>query len=163
VVRAYDIRAAALGAGRLAVIWRDITERKRADQELQTQAAILKRAAEGVCMVRVDDGKIVYVNTRFAEILGYHVAELEGVRLVDLGWEEEGEHAAWLKLAQVGDIGEVSYEIRAQRRDGVAIWLEGRVTAVDHPEHGDVWMIVQQDVTARREAAATLALTDDPL
>ena len=114
-------------------------------------------------MVRVDDGMIVHVNARFAEILGYHVAELEGVRLVDLGWQEEGEHAAWLRLAQVDELGHVSYEIRAHRKDGVAIWLEGHVTAVDHPEHGSVWTVVQQDVTARREAAATLALTDGPL
>ncbi|MFL5839872.1 MAG: PAS domain-containing protein, partial [Thermoleophilaceae bacterium] len=163
VLKAYDVRAAPLGGGRLAVIWRDITERKRADQELRIQAQILKRAFEGVCMVRAYDGMIVYANDRFAEILGYTVAELEGQRLADLGWEAEEERGARLRLAEVETLGEVSYEIRARRRDGAPIWLEGQVAAFSHPEYGRLWVIVQQDVTTRREAATALRPSERPL
>jgi PAS domain S-box-containing protein len=163
IENAYDVRAAPLGGGRLAVIWRDITERKRADQELHIQASILKRASEGVCMVRASDGMIVYSNNRFAEILGYTVAELEGQRLADLGWEAEEERDARLRLAEVETLGEVSYEIRARRRDGAPIWLEGHLAAFTHPEYGRLWVIVQQDVTARHQAATTLRLSERPL
>jgi PAS domain S-box-containing protein len=143
LLKAYDVRAAALGGGRLAVIWRDVTERKRVDQELRIHAAILERASEGVCMVRASDGMIVYSNDRFAETLGHTVAELEGHRLADLGWEAGEERGARLRLAEVETLGEVSYEVRARRRDGGVVWVEGRVTGFPHPDHGRLWVIVQ--------------------
>jgi PAS domain S-box-containing protein len=157
------VRAAPLGGGRLAVIWRDITERKRADQELRIQAEMLKRASEGVCMVRASDGTIVYANNRFAEILGYTVEELERTRLADLGWETDEERDAQLRLAELPTLGDVSYEIRARRRDGAPIWLEGQIAASSHPAYGRLWVIIQQDVTAHRDAVATLQTSERPL
>jgi PAS domain S-box-containing protein len=94
-------------------------------------------------MVRASDGMIVYSNDRFAETLGHTVAELEGHRLADLGWEAGEERGARLRLAEVETLGEVSYEVRARRRDGGVVWVEGRVTGFPHPEDGRLWVIVQ--------------------
>jgi PAS domain S-box-containing protein len=42
--------------------------------------------------------------------------------------------------------------VRNRRKDGTLIWCEAHVVAFDHPNHGRVWVSVQQDVTSRREA-----------
>jgi PAS domain S-box-containing protein len=111
-------------------------------------------------MVRAADGMIVYSNNRFAEVLGYPVPELEGRRLADLGWEAEEERDARLRLADADTVGEVRYHIRARRRDGAPIQLEGHIAAYSHPEYGRLWVIVQQDVVDRRDELSRAAASD---
>jgi PAS domain S-box-containing protein len=163
MTQAHDIRAAPLGAGRLAVNWRDITERKRAERELSLQAAVLERASEGVCLVRSSDGVIVYANPRCAEMYGYELHALAGRRFAELMWEAapgDAERHAGEILARLVELREASYEVRGKRRDGSPIWTEARAASFEDPEHEDVWVIVQQDVTARREAQAALELSE---
>ena len=55
----------------------DITERKRAEQALQTQARILENMAEGV-LVYDDQDRIVFTNHAFDAMFGYGSGELVG-------------------------------------------------------------------------------------
>ena len=84
-----ELRAAPLGGGRVVVVWRDVTEHARAEEELRLQSTVLRRAAEGVCLIRASDSVIVYTNQRFAEILGYEPGELDGRPVTDINWEDE--------------------------------------------------------------------------
>ena len=43
--------------------------------------------------------------------------------------------------------------MRNRRKDGSSIWCESHVVVFDHPDHGTVWVAVQQELTARREAS----------
>jgi PAS domain S-box-containing protein len=159
LAKAYEVRAAPLGGGRLAVTWREITKRKRKENALLLQWAALARAAEGVCLVRASDGVIVYANPRLAEIYGYEPGELDGRHVAELNWEDElggAERRTREILADLDERGEGSYELLSRRKDGSSLWSEARITSFDHPDHGKVWVSVQQDVTARHEPEEAL-------
>ncbi|HEX6460813.1 MAG TPA: histidine kinase [Thermoleophilaceae bacterium] len=99
--KAYEVRAAPLGGGRLAVTWRDITERKRREQELLLQSTALSSMAEGVALIRCSDGVIVYANPRFAEVFGYEPDELPGLHAADLRWNTELDQGkVWVTVQQ---------------------------------------------------------------
>jgi PAS domain S-box-containing protein len=149
-----ELRAAPLGDGRVVVVWRDVTEHARAKEELRLQSTVLRRAAEGVCLVRASDSVIVYTNDRFTEIMGYEPGELDGRPVTDINWEDEpgeAERVAQRITADLVRLGEARCELRNRRKDGRLIWCEAHVVAFDHPDHGRVWVSVQQDVTSKRD------------
>ena len=155
LLQSSELRAAPLGGGRVVVVWRDVTEHARADEQLRLQSTVLRRAAEGVCLVRASDGVIVYTNHRFAEIMGYEHGELDGRPVTDINWEDEPGQAELVARQISADLerfGEARCEVRNRRKDGSLIWCEAHVVAFDHPDHGRVWVSVQQDITSQREA-----------
>jgi PAS domain S-box-containing protein len=155
LMQSSELRAVPLGGGRVVVVWRDVTEHARADEELRLQSTVLRRAAEGVCLIRASDSVIVYTNQRFAEIMGYDPGELDGRPVSDINWEDEpgeAELVAERIAADLERLGEARRELRNRRKDGSLIWCEAHVVAFDHPDHGRVWVSVQQDVTSQREA-----------
>jgi PAS domain S-box-containing protein len=155
LMQSSELRAVPLGGGRVVVVWRDVTEHARADEELRLQSTVLRRAAEGVCLIRASDSVIVYTNQRFAEIMGYEPGELDGRPVSDINWEDEpgdAELVAQRIAADIERLGEARRELRNRRKDGSLIWCEAHVVAFDHPDHGRVWVSVQQDVTSQREA-----------
>ncbi len=157
LLQSSDIRATPLGDGRVVVVWRDVTEHARLDEGLRLQSTVLRHTADGVCLVRRSDGVIVYANDRFAEIMGYEDGELDGRPVADINWEDEpgeAERVARQISADLDRSGEARCELRNRRKDGSLIWCEAHVVGFDHPDHGRVWVSVQQDVTSRREARA---------
>jgi PAS domain S-box-containing protein len=155
LLQSSELRAAPLGGGRVVVVWRDVTEHARADEELRLQSAVLRRASEGVCLIRASDSMIVYTNERFAEIMGYEPGELDGRPVAEINWEDEPGQAELVVSQIVADLerfGEARFEVRNRRKDGTLIWCEAHVVAFEHPDHGRVWVSVQQDVTSKKEA-----------
>jgi signal transduction histidine kinase len=135
--KAYEIRAVPVGGGRLALSWREITERKLEENELLLQSTILERATEGVCMLRAADGAIVYSNPRFTELFG----------AAEFSWHE--------------DLGEGTFTQLVQRENGTEFWAESDVTSFEHPDYGKVWVLVHRDVTARKRAQEALRLSEE--
>ncbi|HVT87078.1 MAG TPA: PAS domain S-box protein [Chitinophagaceae bacterium] len=68
----------ALGEERTSIIIRDISDRKKMEQELQEAEAKFRNLVEQslVGVYILQDGKYVYVNPRFAQIFGYEREEL---------------------------------------------------------------------------------------
>ena len=150
-----ELRAVPLGGGRVVVVWRDVTEHARADEDLRLQSTALRRAGEAVCLIRTSDSVIVYANQRFAELLGYELGELDGRPVIDINWEDEPGHAKLVAeqiAADLERLGEARFELPNRRKDGSVIWCEAHVVGFDHPDHGRVWVSVHQDVTSKRRA-----------
>jgi PAS domain S-box-containing protein len=155
LLQSSDIRAAPLGDGRVVVVWRDVTEHARVDEDLRLQSTVLRHAADGVCLLRASDGVIVYANQWFAEMMGYEEGELDGRPVAEINWEDEPGQAELIARQISADLdrfGEARCELRNRRKDGGLIWCEAHVIGFDHPDHGRVWVSVQRDVTSRREA-----------
>jgi PAS domain S-box-containing protein len=157
LLQSSELRAAPLGGGRVVVVWRDVTEHARLDEDLRLESTALRHAADGVCLLRVSDGVIVYANHRFAETMGYEDGELDGRAVADINWEDEpgqAERVARQISADLERFGEARCELRNQRKDGSLIWCEAHIVGFDHPDHGRVWVSVQRDVTPQRAARA---------
>lgn len=122
------------------------------EQQSRLQAAITAHLAEGVVLVRVSDGVIVYTNPRLDAMYGYGAGEVLGRHISALNAPGEitpEERAAYI-LGQLERVNEWHGEIETIRKGGERFWSYVSVAGFDHPEHGKVWLAVQTDIAERK-------------
>jgi PAS domain S-box-containing protein len=159
---AYEVRAAGLGADRLALVWRDITARKRTEHELRLRAEALGRERDGVCVVRASSGTIVYANQRFEEMFRYARGDLEGRPASDLDWIDASARAhprTGRTLWRATD----RFEANCRRKDGSPIWCEVTIDGFEDEDLGWCWVAVHHDITETKEATRRLESHQDQL
>jgi PAS domain S-box-containing protein len=157
--RVEEVRLAVCGRDEILVIVRDITDRKRAEQELELQAVITRTMAEGICLVRAADGAIVYTNPKFDQMFGYSAGELIGNQVSILNYQDEHTSAsqvAQMIIQSILDRGEATYEVHNVKKDGTPFWCQATASTFQHPEHGTVFVVIQQDITGRKQAEETI-------
>jgi PAS domain S-box-containing protein len=102
--------------GRIEAIVRNVSDRQRADFALRESEERFRRlseaAFEGIGIS--DEGKVVDVNSRLAQMLGYEVAEMVGMSVLDLIAPEHRDRA----MAHVRSGSPEPYEHLAVRKDG---------------------------------------------
>ena len=125
-----------------------------ANEELRLRAAVAEHLGEGVALVRAADGVIVYTNERWDELFGHVRGELVGQAVTSLTVsgaptldELDVALAAHTSRAAVW-----AGEVQNMRKDGTRWWAQASISGFVHPEHGQVWISVHQDVTERRRA-----------
>ncbi|MGN6333618.1 MAG: putative bifunctional diguanylate cyclase/phosphodiesterase [Motilibacteraceae bacterium] len=158
----------ALGVQCAAAVLR-VREARATQETLRLHSAIAANMAEGACLVRVADQVVVHANDRFGDLLGYRAEDVVGLALPRL-LQAEADCAddlllqAERSLAQGGP-GSWEGELRCVRADRSLVWMRAHVSAFEHPEFGDVLVVVVSDVTPRRLAEERLRhLADhDPL
>lgn len=143
----------------------DISARKKAEEALaherQRLDSILKGTNAGTWEWNVQTGEVVF-NERWAEIIGYTLAELAPVSI-----------ATWTNLAHPDDLktsdallerhfkGELPYyefEIRMRHKDGRWIWVldRGKVSSWTPDGKPLIMSGTHQDITARKQAEEKL-------
>jgi diguanylate cyclase (GGDEF)-like protein/PAS domain S-box-containing protein len=138
----------------------DITDSERAREALAASEEQLQRmfdAAPVGIMVRDHDGRIVAANRAFANVLGYDVADLIGVRAQMLTHSDDI-MSSGLALNRItgGEEEIVMLERRLRRADGTWVWVSTTSTAMEYDGRQRVLTYVA-DVTERREAGDRLA------
>jgi PAS domain S-box-containing protein len=142
--------------GRIFCTVREVNDRVAMERTLDLRGEVIANMAEGVCLITMNDGRIVYANPSLEEMLGHGPGELTGreavdaIRPTDLSPEEEALRSA--AEAELREHGRASYEGRRLRKDGSTIWCRTMTTAFDHPRYGLVWIAVQQDISEERRA-----------
>ncbi|WP_272062257.1 PAS domain S-box protein [Oscillatoria sp. CS-180] len=131
---------------------RDISDRKKAEKQLQLQAIITRNMAEGICLVRIDNGSIVYANPKFERLFGYEPDELSGQHISILNYQDSSGETARQLIAEILRRGEHTYEAHNVKKDGSDFWCEATTSVFDHPDYGRVLVTVQQDISDRKEA-----------
>ncbi|MBE0614366.1 MAG: PAS domain S-box protein [Burkholderiales bacterium] len=143
------------GLRRFTCIIRDITERKRVELELTESTAqfraLVEQSIAGISIVQ--DGKLVYVNPRYAQILGYGSAE----ELIDRDMTEvvvEADRARVLEnqRAQIeGKMPSLSYSYAAPKKDGSAVEIGVHGSAATY--RGRLAIIgLMQDISEKKRA-----------
>ncbi|MDH5675633.1 MAG: PAS domain S-box protein [Myxococcales bacterium] len=116
------------------------------------QTEIIANAAEGVYLVRVADGSIVFCNPRFEQMFGYGPGELLGrpVAIINDPHVADPQAVAQSIMAELAKHGSWRGEVRNVKKDGTRFWTEASISTFDHADFGPVWVTIQHDIDARK-------------
>ena len=146
------------GEKQFQTIYQDITERKRAEEELRQSEKkyrqFIENALEGVWAIDAD-AKTTFVNNRMAEMLGYTVEEMLGRHLFSFMDKRGVEIAAHnLERCRRGTEGQVEFEFL--RKDGMRIYTRFSTSPiVEDAGCGGVLAFVE-NITERKQAEEAL-------
>src|SRR5215218_7176788 len=110
----------------------DITERKRAEEQIREQAALLDHAQDAI-LVRDLDQNILFWNKGAEKIYGWSAEEVIGKNAVELLYKDRSAQFDAARQAIIHE-GEWTGEMHQVRRDGSDITVESRWTLVRDEE-----------------------------
>ena len=157
-----EISSRVVEAGNLHVFLsfvRDITARKKIEEELLTQSQIITNMVEGAFLARASDAVIVYTNPSFERMFGYESGEMLGMHMSSLNantdknatditdeiTRELDKHGVWR-----GEVCNV-------KKDGSIFWCSVNISSFSHAVYGDVRVSINADATERRQAEDKLS------
>lgn len=152
-----ELRAYSFAEG-LAVYLRDVTERRRSQEQLQLLQTSISRLNDIVLIADAGDKgdgepRIVFVNDAFQRLTGYTDAEVMGrtPRLL-LGPLTQHTELERIRAALCAS-RPVRAELTVYKKNGTQFWLELEIVPVEHGEGGLThWVAVGRDITARKAA-----------
>jgi PAS domain S-box-containing protein len=139
------------GGPAMMLTCRDMTERKRAQEEIRWMALTLDTAPNSV-MVQDFEGHFFYANQRAFELHGYPRDEFLSLTLRQIEVPvEEWVHAA--RMRELSERGEAFFDVVRRRKDGTTMPLEVRAKVIAW--YGkEAILSVATDLTRRREMEA---------
>ena len=127
----------------------DITERKRGEDRIRQQAALLDQAQDAI-LVRDLEQNILFWNKGAEKIYGWAAVEAVGRNVKDLLYKGSSAQFEDAGRAVLRD-GEWQGEIRQVRRDGAEITVESRWTLVrDETGQPNSILVINTDITEKK-------------
>ena len=140
-----------------STIARDITLRKRSDEQLKLQSAALESAANGI-VITDEQGTIVWVNRAVTDMTGYSKQELLGKnpRVLKSGDQPEDYYADLWATVSSGKVWRG--DIVNRRKDGTTYTEEMTITPVTlvGTPVKKYFIAIKQDITKRKRAEKLL-------
>ncbi|HEX8129656.1 MAG TPA: PAS domain S-box protein [Pyrinomonadaceae bacterium] len=136
----------------------DITERKRAEERIREQAALLDKAQDAIVVRSMSDDKILYWNQGAERIYGWTAVEATGRTARELQLLNESNAAAFERgRVAVMERGEWAGELSQRTKRGDEITVESRWTLLkdDDGEPRSI-LIINTDVTERKKVESQL-------
>lgn len=136
---------------KIVIVSRDITERKRVEEERRRLEMAVEQAAESI-LVASSDGTILYVNPAFENVTGYSKDEVLGQnpRMLKSGIHDETFYKVmWTTLLR----GEIwSGEVTNRKRDG-SLYTEEMVISPVRDASGEIinYVAVKRDITLQKQ------------
>src|SRR5271157_1259128 len=133
---------------------REIAERKRAETALRESEQKYRRlieTASGGIVIGGPDGKMIFVNKKMADMLGYSVEELTGKIGLDFMPADQKDKVL-ANRRKLSNKNQVQDELCYIRKDGARIWTIGSYSPIvnDSSEHiGNLCMFT--DITERKQ------------
>jgi PAS domain S-box-containing protein len=138
------------------IVIRDITERRKAEQQLRVQTAALEAAANGIVITN-PDGIIEWANATFSNMTGYDRDSVIGqnMDLLKSGQHDSIYYAQMWQTIRAGEIW--SGEIINKHNDG-HLYPEEQTIAPVRDDNGRIshFVAIKQDITERKKTEAQL-------
>jgi PAS domain S-box-containing protein len=146
----------------------DVTDRKRVEDTLRETADLLRgsfaQAAVGMA-ISSPEGRLLEVNRRTCEMLGYSEVQLKRMTAFDLAHPDDvGDTRSDVARLLSGEIGHYARERRYVRGDGRVIWSTTSVSLLrgaDGKPHR--FVSVLEDITERKRAQEALRSSEEDL
>ncbi len=137
--------------GAIVTNFRDITERKRAEEALRASEAkyrfFIERAALGIYR-STEDGRILEANPAFARMLGYDtIADVMWVNMADL-YESQADRVKLLDTRRGTDGG--TTEVRWKKKNGEPILVRLTARTVIGADGRESYETIAEDITQKR-------------
>ncbi len=152
-VKNWRVKGADGGADYLMARVLDISERKRTEEALLRQAAVIERAQDGIILVASNPYRITAWNKAAEDLFGYSEEEALGKRFVFLWPDLDPEYLASLVRDDLKRAGRATLEIPVTRKSGETFLCQILVSEL-RDENGDQLGTGNycRDVTERRQA-----------
>jgi PAS domain S-box-containing protein len=155
--RSYDVVALGWGHGRFATVLTDVTDQRRADDQLRLRDAALEAAANAI-VITDREGRITWANPAFAELTGWSLHEVEGLspRVLKSGHHDPEFYEGLWRTILSGEVWQG--EMVNRRKDGSVYYEEKTITPVRASGRGEIthFVGVKVDVSQRRAAREAL-------
>lgn len=140
------------GEKNILSVSRDITERKKAEDELRKMNTALEQSPSAVVITDLD-GRIEYVNNAFVTMTGYPKADALGKnpRVLKSGETSEQEYRVlWETIARGG---EWKGEFHNRRKDGSLYWEQAVIASIKDQNGVPIkYVAVKQDISEQKRA-----------
>ncbi len=154
----YTITAYQSGLNRCAVIFDDITERKKLEKVLAESEERFRKIFEegtiGMAMADLTTGIPFKVNQAFCNMLGYKEEELYQLSFLDFTYpEDRGHDKKAVKKLSEGSIQQYKTEKRYQKKNGEVIWGALKLSKIySEKEQSYYFLAMIEDITVRKMA-----------
>jgi PAS domain S-box-containing protein len=138
----------------LSVYWRDITERKRAEERLAYHAYLLENVHDAV--IATDEQLLVTAWNRGAqEMYGWRADEVLGRHLWEVVPTDLSEEQRAEALRELAERGRFRIEALTYAKDGTPVWVEGITIALRGEQgEGEItgYVNIRRDISERKWA-----------
>ncbi len=145
------------------LVFRDVTERKRAEEQIRKLSQAVEQSPSSV-VITDTDGNIEYVNPKFVRLTGYSLEEAIGKnpRILKSGEiPPEGYECLWKTITSGGEwLG----EFHNKKKNGELYWELANISPIRNAQ-GVIthFVAVKEDITARKEADERLRKLNEEL
>src|SRR5581483_8862313 len=164
--RQFEVTAFSPQRGRFAVLMNDVTERRRAAEQLREREERFRQVFEqgplGVAIVDLD-WRLMEVNNAFCRMVGYTQDELLGKTFAEITHpDDRPKDAENAQRLTTGDIAYYTLEKRYVRRNGEAVWAILTATLVrDDGGKPLYYLAMIQDRSEQQRALQELAENEE--
>jgi PAS domain S-box-containing protein len=159
----YECRTMPVDNGETLNIVRDISQRRKSEEDLRRWAYAVEQSPAGVVIANLE-GEIEYINASFSTMIGYILPELRGRMLCDLfvGRGEDSSYKDVWSAVQEGFAWRG--ELQQARRNGERIWVDSNIFPVrDRDGKVSHYMGMYQDISERKRLLEALQRSRDEL
>lgn len=153
--------------GRIYAVAHDITERKTREDFLRAETSFRQAMEDSVLtglQAIAPDGRILYVNRAFAELVGWSADALAHQAPPYAFWPAEDQNQNWLRLQQCmkGDAPRDGLEMVICHREGRRVDVRIHISPlVDARGEQTGWMTAMTDITEQKRARTELQAANE--
>jgi PAS domain S-box-containing protein len=145
------------------VLFRDITERRQAEEELQKLSSAVEQSQVSV-VITDPDGTIEYVNPKFTEVTGYSFEEAigENPRILNAGIQPPEFYKEMWDTIKAGN--DWQGEFANKKKNGDIFWENATISPIrDRDDRTTHFVAVKEDITERKQAQEDLLKSKEKL